>query len=74
MELQIKKAELAKLILSSDNEDIINKLSELYHNLTVQKYPCDYSEEDVLKACETAIQEYEAGTLVPGNQIKRKTL
>lgn len=72
LELQAKKAELARRILSSDNEDLINRLSNLYNKITVNKYPCDYSEEEVLHACEAAMKEFEEGTLTPSDQIKRK--
>lgn len=72
LELQAKKAELARRILSSDNEDLINKLSNLYNKLTVNKYPCHYTENEVLQACESALQEYEAGTLTPGEQVIKK--
>ncbi|MDH6356382.1 hypothetical protein [Parabacteroides sp. PF5-9] len=72
LELQAKKAELAKRILNSDNEELITKLADLYDKLAVNKYPCDYTEDEVLQACEAAMQEYETGTL-SHDQIKRKT-
>lgn len=72
LELQAKKAELARQILNTDNEDLINALSNLYSKLTANKYPCDYTEDEVLRACEDSIAEYEAGSLTSHDQVKRK--
>ena len=72
LELQAKKTELAKQILNSNSEELVNKLFDLYNKLIADKYPCNYTEDEVLQACETAMQEFEAGTLVASNQIKRK--
>jgi|GEM_PF-5393067 hypothetical protein len=72
LELQAKKAELAKRILLLDDESIINKLSNLYTSLT-ENYPCDFSVEEVVKACEEAIQQHEEKRTIPLSQIKRKS-
>jgi hypothetical protein len=73
LELQAKKAELARRILSLDDESVINKLSNLYSNLT-NNYPCDYSVEEVALACEKAIQQHKEGKTISLNDIKRKIL
>ncbi len=72
LELQNKKVELASQILTSDNEEIINQLSKLYTKLTKKQFPCDYTIEEIAQACEGAVQDYEAGKLIPLSEIKRK--
>jgi hypothetical protein len=74
LELQTKKADLVRSILNSDNEEIINKLSDLYKKLTVKNYPCDYTQEEILQSCKEAIEEYKAGGGTPHDKIKRKVL
>lgn len=71
LEIEAKKAELARHILSLDDENILNKLTSLYNNLT-QNYPCDFTIEEVVKACEKAIEQHEKGTTIPLSSIKRK--
>jgi hypothetical protein len=71
IELQAKKVELARRILLLDDESIINKLSNLYNNLT-SSCPCDYSVEEVAQACQKAIQQHKEGKTIPLNNIKRK--
>lgn len=71
LELQAKKAELARRILSLDDESIINKLSNLYNSLT-NSYPCNYSVEEVAQACQDAIQQHKEGKTIPLSKIKRK--
>ncbi|MDR1161554.1 MAG: hypothetical protein LBK45_04355 [Tannerellaceae bacterium] len=73
LELQAKKAELAKCILALDDESIINKLSNLYSNLT-NNYPCDYSIEEVAQACREAIRQHKEGKTIPLSDIKHKVL
>lgn len=71
LEFQAKKAELAKRILCSDDESIINKLSNFYNSIT-ETYPCDYTEKEVAKACEEAIRQYKEGRITPHSEMKRK--
>ena len=74
LKLQAKKAELARRILNTDNEELIDKLSGLYDKLSIEKYPCDYTIEEVAQACEDSIQQYKKGEIIPDSEIKRKTL
>lgn len=71
LELQAKKAELARRILSLNDENIINKLANYFSSLT-EYYPCDYTVEEVAQACEEAIKQHKEESLTPHSQIKRK--
>ncbi|NDV57714.1 hypothetical protein [Bacteroides sp. 519] len=71
LELQTRKVELAKRILSSNNEELIEKMSNLYNKIA-GSYPCDFTIEEVAQACEEAIKQYKEGTITPHSQIKRK--
>lgn len=68
MELELKKAELARNILNQNSEDVINRLTKLYKNLT-NSYPCQHSEQEILQSGYDAIEAFEQGKLIPHDEI-----
>lgn len=72
VELQAKKAELVQSILNDvDNEEALAVLVNTLKKLIV-KFPCQHSEEELLKSGREAIEAYKAGILIPHEEIQRK--
>lgn len=74
LELQAKKAELAKGILNLESEEIINKLSNFYESL-VADFPCQYTKEEVIYTIDEAIEAFDKGEKTrfkSFGEIKRK--
>lgn len=73
LELQAKKAELAKGILNLESEDIINELSRVFNKLVV-KYPCMHTSEDIKGGAKQAIQDYKSGKGISHENMKKRHL
>ena len=71
LELQAKKAELAKEILNLDSEDIINELSRIFKKLTL-KYPCMHTPDEIKAGAKQAVEDYKAGKGVSHEDMKKR--
>ncbi len=63
LEREAKKAELARSILNIESDDILDKLSNYYKNLTA-KMPCTYSDEEIRAGADrflSALENYNNG-------------
>lgn len=63
LEREAKKAELARSILNIESDDILEKLSNYYKNLT-KKMPCVYSDEEIREGADRfldALNDYNNG-------------
>jgi len=71
LELQAKKAELAREILNLDNEEIVDKLSKVLGNLTT-KYPCMHTPEEIKSGARQAIEDHKAGKGISHEEMKNR--
>lgn len=74
LELQAQKDELVRNILNVNDEEIINRMSRLFKNLT-REFPCQHTEEEVIDSMNKAIDAYEKGEMhrfKTLDEIKRK--
>lgn len=73
IEFKAKKADLARIILNIESEDVLNEVSDILKKFIV-KSPCQHSEEEMLDSGHNAIKAYETGELIWHEEIKRKSV
>jgi len=71
LELQAKKAELAKDILSLESEEIVNELSRIFNSL-MTKYPCMHTPEEIIAGAKGAVKAYREGRGVSHEEMKKR--
>lgn len=61
LELEAKKAELARLILNDVNsEELVNELLRVIKKM-IEKFPCMHSPEEVRASADSAVKAYREG-------------
>ena len=68
-----KKSEIARILFTTENEDIITELFEYTKKLvaTEKKRPCQYADKEILQRVEQSEKQYKAKSR---NRLKNKTI
>lgn len=60
LELEVKRAELARSILKIESEEILNEISNTLQKLTI-KMPCMYSDEEICAGADRFLSALRSG-------------
>ena len=71
-----KKSEIARILFTTENEDIITKLFDYTKQLITaeKKRPCQYTDVEILKRIEQSEKQYRDGSVVSLEELESKYL
>ena len=69
-----KKSEIVRILFEIDNENIVTELFEYALNLikTDKKFPCQYTDEEILQRIEESEKQFEAGEIITLEELEKK--
>ena len=71
-----KKSEIARILFTTENEDIITKIFEYSKNLisTYKKRPCQYTDKEIIQRIEQSEIQYKEGKVISLEELEKKYL
>lgn len=70
LELESKRAALARAILNLDNEALLNELSGIINSFTPLTFPCQYTTEELKAGIPKFLEDVKIGNTIPHEKIK----
>ena len=69
-----KKSEIARILFTTENEDIITELFEYTKKLiaTEKKRPCQYADKEILQRIEQSEKQYNDGNVIALEELEKK--
>jgi len=72
MELELQKAEIARMILSETDEKVLRKLFAFFAKEKKTPPPCQYSIEELREQIDISMNDYHAGRVVTMEEMRAK--
>ena len=69
-----KKSEIARILFTTENEDIITELFEYAKKLITaeKKRPCQYSDLEIIQRIEQSEEQYKEGNFISLEELEKK--
>ena len=68
-----KKSEIARILFTTENEDIITELFEYSKKLiaTEKKRPCQYTDKEILQRIEQSEKQFKDGEIISLEELEK---
>lgn len=69
-----RKNEIARIILATEDEELINKIFDYTKNLLKTSPPCQYTLDEIVERADQQVLDYKAGKLktIPHEDLMKK--
>jgi len=69
-----KKSEIARILFSTENDDIVTELFEFTQNLMSEKkrLPCQYTKKEILQRVKESEQQYKEGRVISLEELEKE--